>query len=53
MARETTNKILELVEEGALDPMDVLVMALKYMSEEDVTDMARCNELILELADEE
>ena len=44
MAREATNKVLELVEEGVLDRDTVIMACLKYMSESDVADMAHCNE---------
>ena len=56
MARQTrkvTNQILELVEDGILDPQAVMEACLKYMSEDDVADMAHCNELILEEEEEE
>lgn len=46
MARETrqaTNKILELVEAGVLDRDVVILACLKYMSEDDVADMAHAN----------
>lgn len=36
---------LELVEEGMVSAEDMLVMALKYMSNDDVEDMLDCNEL--------
>lgn len=42
MAREYTNRVLELIEDGALDPMTVVKEALAYMSEADVEDMASC-----------
>jgi hypothetical protein len=42
--REATNKILEMVEEGVLDRDTVIMAALKYMSEDDVADMAHANE---------
>ena len=42
--REATNKILEMIEEGVLDKDQVIMAALKYMSEDDVADMAHCNE---------
>ena len=42
--REATNKILEMVEEGILDRDTVIMAALKYMSEDDVADMAHANE---------
>jgi len=38
--RDATNKILEMVEEGILNPTAVLRSALCYMSEYDVADMA-------------
>ena len=44
MTREATNKILELIEEGVLDRDTVIMAALKYMSEDEVADMARANE---------
>ena len=40
MTREATVQILELVDEGVLDARAVLQMALNYMSEADVADMA-------------
>ena len=42
--REATNKILEMIEEGILGQDEVIMAALKYMSEDDVKDMARVNE---------
>ena len=39
------DKALELVEEGLVSADDMLVMALKYMSTDDVEDMLDCNEL--------
>ena len=36
---------LELVEEGMVSAEDMLTMALKYMSNDDVEDMLDCNEL--------
>ena len=47
MAREATNKILEMVEEGILDAETVLTAALKYMSEAEVADMAHYNEFFM------
>jgi hypothetical protein len=52
MTRQTTNKLLEMVEEGLLD-RDTLIMAcMKYMSEDEVADMARANEFLAEDEDE-
>lgn len=51
--RRTTNKLHELMDEGVLDPRAVADACLCYMSESQVHDMARCNELYLEEWDEE
>jgi hypothetical protein len=51
--RKATNKILEMVEEGILDKDMVIMSCLKYMSEDDVADMAHCNEFFLEEDEEE
>jgi len=48
MSREATNKILEMVEDGLLDKDAVIMACLKYMSEDDVADMAHCNEFFPE-----
>ena len=42
--RQATDKILEMVEEGILDKDTVIMSCLKYMSEDDVADMAHTNE---------
>jgi hypothetical protein len=46
--REATNRVLELVEEGLLDRDTVIMACLKYMSEDDVADMAHSNEFFLD-----
>ena len=51
--REATNKILDMVDEGILDKDMVIMACLKYMSEDDVADMAHCNEFFLNEDDEE
>lgn len=51
--RKATNKILEMVEEQVLDPKEVVLMCLKWMSEEQVKDMARVYELFEEEDEEE
>jgi hypothetical protein len=48
MARKVTNKLLEMMEEGALDPAYLARIALGYMSEDEVRDMAESNELLEE-----
>ncbi len=42
--RQATERVLELVEDGLLDRDTVIMACLKYMSEDDVADMARANE---------
>ena len=49
--KATTNKILEMVDEGLVNARDVLLMALKWMSEDDVEAMAKANELLTEVED--
>jgi hypothetical protein len=51
--REATNRILELVEEGMLDRDTVIMACLKYMSEDDVSDMAHANEFFLDEDEDE
>jgi hypothetical protein len=45
--RQSTERILELVEDGILDRDTVIMACLKYMSEDDVADMAHANEFFL------
>ena len=45
MMSNSRDKALELVEEGLVSADDMLVMALKYMSTDEVEDMLDCNEL--------
>ena len=47
MIRQATDKILEMVEEGVLDRDTVIMSSLKYMSEDDVADMAHSNEFFI------
>jgi hypothetical protein len=48
MARKNTNYLLELIDSGLINPLDVVTMALKYMSEDEVTDMMRVNDVLVE-----
>lgn len=48
MTRECTNKILEAIEDGLLDKDYVIMACLKYMSEQEVADMAHVNEFFPE-----
>tara|TARA_E500000331_G_scaffold133437_1_gene130441 strand:- start:1421 stop:1591 length:171 start_codon:yes stop_codon:yes gene_type:complete len=47
MTRQATDKILEMVEQGILDRDTVIMSCLKYMSEDDVADMAHSNEFFI------
>ncbi len=51
MTRKVTNQILAMVEEGLLNKDTVILACLKYMSEDDVADMAHANEFITEGSD--
>ena len=44
--REATEKLIDLAEEGALSWETIARAALQYMSEDEVADMAQCNEFI-------
>ena len=52
-SRENTNKLLELVDEGVLNPMQVLKAALSWHSDRDVGEMAEANEFFLDSDDDE
>ena len=53
MSREATNKLLEMIDEQLIDPKDVVLMCLKYMSEDEVKDMCEINEVFWIEEDEE
>lgn len=53
MTRKVTTKLLEMLEEGILDKDAVILACVKYMSEDDVADMAHCNGFIEEEETEE
>ena len=46
-ARKYTNQLLEMVDEGIIPARTALLSALCYMSESDVEDMMRVNEMLL------
>lgn len=48
MTREITNKLLEMVDEGLINKNDLIVACLKWMSEDDVREMAEANEFIMD-----
>ena len=43
MVRRKTNELLELIDQGLLDPKKVVLMCVKYMSEDEVADMMHIN----------
>ena len=51
--REATEKLIDLAEEGALSWETIARAALQYMSEDEVADMAQCNEFIEDEDEEE
>ena len=53
MTREYTTKLLEMMDEGMISAEAVAEMALAYMSEDDVKDMVRSNDLMPWLEDDE
>lgn len=46
-ARQATNRLLEMIEEGLLDRDTVIMACVKYMSEDDVAEMCHMNEIPL------
>ena len=53
MAREATNRLLELIEEGVLDKDYVIMSCVKFMSEYDVKDMCHLSDIPLERLDDD
>jgi hypothetical protein len=53
MTRQQTNYLLELIDSGMLDARDVVTMAVKYMSEDEVADMMVVNDILDEEYDDE
>ena len=53
MAREATNKLLQMVDDGLVSQDYVLTAALKYMSEDEVRDMCHANDIELWLDEDE
>jgi len=44
--REATNKLIDMMDEGLISAQAVAEMALAYMSEDDVADMMRSNDIL-------
>ena len=51
--REYTSKLIAMMDEGLISAEFVAEMALAYMSEDDVKDMCRANDLLIGEDDEE
>ena len=51
MTREYTNKLMAMMDEGLISYQAVAEMALGYLSEHDVEDMMRSNDILDEEAD--
>lgn len=44
-SRPATNRLIRMLDDGILLPETVLTMCLDYMSEDDVADMMRMNDI--------
>jgi hypothetical protein len=51
--RRTTNRLLEMLNDGVIKPMDVVEMCLKWMSEDDVKEMCEANGIFPEDEEDE
>jgi hypothetical protein len=51
--REFTSKLIAMMDEGLISAEAVAEMALAYMSEDDVADMMRANDILLDEEDED
>jgi len=50
--RTQTNKLIDMMDEGVISAQSVAEMALAYMSEDDVADMMRSNDILDEEEDD-
>lgn len=46
--RDASDMVVELADEGILSYRDIMIMALKWMSEDDIADMLASNGIDLE-----
>ena len=46
MARQYTNQLIDMIDNGLISDEFVVTMCLKYMSEDDVKDMMEYNDII-------
>jgi hypothetical protein len=44
--RTQTNRLIDMMDEGLISAQSVAEMALAYMSEDDVADMMRANDIL-------
>ena len=51
--REYSNKLLDAMENGTLDPKDVAEMCIAWMSERNVKQMCQSNDLFQDEGDDE
>ena len=51
--RTQTTRLLEMMDEGLISAQAVAEMALSYMSEDDVADMMRSNDILDDEEDED
>ena len=51
--RKATNKFIEMVQDGLIDPMTAVIMCAKWMSEDDIKAMCKANEIDLDLNEED
>jgi len=51
--RKVTRLLIDMMDNGVLDPNNLALLCLGYMSEDDVADMARLNDLLEEEEEEE
>ena len=51
--RKQTTKLLEMMDEGLISASAIAEMALAYMSEDDVADMMRANDILEDEEDED
>jgi len=52
MMREQTTKLLAMMDEGLIRAETIVEMCLTYMSEDDVADMMRSNDILLDDEDD-
>lgn len=49
--RKITNQIIDLADEEIISYRDLALMALKWMSEDDIADMLKANDIIIDEED--